>query len=69
MPRIEVLDETCKGCQLCVPACPHDLIHYTKAQINQAGFYPVQYKDPDAKCTGCKLCAIICPDVAIRVFK
>jgi 2-oxoglutarate ferredoxin oxidoreductase subunit delta len=69
MPRIEVIKETCKGCQLCVPACPHDLIFYTKSEINQMGFYPVEYVDPDQKCTACKLCAIICPDVAIRVYK
>jgi len=69
MPRIEVIKESCKGCQLCVPACPHGLVLFTKTEINQMGYYPVEYVDPEDKCTGCMLCAIICPDVAIRVYK
>jgi len=69
MPMIEILDDTCKGCLLCIPACPHNLIENTKAKINKRGLYPVEYVDPDHKCTGCKLCAVVCPDVAIIVYK
>lgn len=69
MARIEVISETCKGCQLCIPACPKSLIIFTKDLINQMGFYPVEYRDPEQECNACKLCAIICPDVAITVYK
>ncbi|OGK11229.1 MAG: hypothetical protein A2Y63_04985 [Candidatus Riflebacteria bacterium RBG_13_59_9] len=69
MPMIEILNDTCKGCLLCIPACPYELMQNTKAKINIRGLYPVAYIDPEGKCTGCRLCAIVCPDVAIRVYK
>jgi len=69
MPMIEILDDACKGCLLCIPACPHELIHNTKAKLNKRGLYPVEYIDAGGKCTGCRLCAIVCPDAAIRVYK
>jgi 2-oxoglutarate ferredoxin oxidoreductase subunit delta len=69
MPMIEILDDICKGCLLCIPACPFSLIQKSQAKINRRGFYPVLFVDADYKCNGCKLCAITCPDVAIRVYK
>ncbi len=69
MPMIEILDDICKGCNLCISACPHSLIIITQAKINRRGHYPVEFVDPDHKCNGCKLCAITCPDVAIWVYK
>jgi len=66
---IEILDDTCKGCLLCVAACPRSLIYQTKKKINKRGLYPVEYIDPEGRCNACRLCAIVCPDVAIRVYK
>ncbi|OPX23383.1 MAG: hypothetical protein B1H03_01845 [Planctomycetales bacterium 4484_113] len=66
---IEILDDTCKGCLLCVAACPKSLLHQTKKKINKRGLYPVEFVDPEGKCNACRLCAIVCPDVAIRVYK
>jgi|WetSurMetagenome_2_1015567.scaffolds.fasta_scaffold958523_1 2-oxoglutarate ferredoxin oxidoreductase subunit delta len=69
MPMIEILDDICKGCLLCIPACPHSLIQNTQAKINRRGHYPVEFIDLEHVCNGCKLCAITCPDVAIVVYK
>jgi 2-oxoglutarate ferredoxin oxidoreductase subunit delta len=65
--KIEIDEHFCKGCGLCVDACPQHLISITD-QVSAKGYYPAQCKDPDNKCTGCALCARVCPDVAIEVF-
>ncbi|MFH1263089.1 MAG: 4Fe-4S binding protein [Pseudomonadota bacterium] len=66
MPRIVVNEERCKGCELCVAACPKKIIEMSKA-INRQGYFFAQITNRDL-CTGCKLCAIACPDVGIQVF-
>lgn len=67
MARIEVTVQKCKGCGLCVTACPKECLEVS-AEINERGVnYPVM-KD-DAKCTGCASCAIICPDCRITVYR
>jgi 2-oxoglutarate ferredoxin oxidoreductase subunit delta len=59
--------ERCKGCGLCVTACPKKCIRLS-AQTDLRGIrLAVLPKKQD--CTGCALCAIICPDAAIEVYK
>jgi 2-oxoglutarate ferredoxin oxidoreductase subunit delta len=66
MARI-IIDETiCKGCEMCVNACPRKIIALAKDKINSKGYHPAQLLD-ESKCTGCRSCAIMCPDVAITV--
>ncbi len=67
MPKIEVDIERCKGCELCIPACPEDVLELSET-FASSGYYPVELVRPDG-CTGCKLCAYVCPDVAIEVWK
>ena len=67
MPRIEVDALRCKGCELCVPACPYAVIGMSK-KFSSTGYYPATMVKPEA-CTGCMLCALVCPDVAIEVYK
>lgn len=68
MSRI-VVDETyCKGCGLCVDACPVDIIALDTARINAKGYHPACQTEPE-KCTACCSCALMCPDVAITVYK
>lgn len=66
--KIEINEDFCKGCGLCVDTCPLHLIR-TVNRISPKGYYPAEFVDPEGKCTGCALCAIMCPDVAIEVFK
>ena len=67
VPRIEIVDEQCKGCELCVIECPPKVIHMTE-KINHLG-YPIAAYDGDG-CTGCGVCFYACPEPGtIRVFK
>jgi 2-oxoglutarate ferredoxin oxidoreductase subunit delta len=59
--------ERCKGCGLCIIACPKKCIRLS-GQADLRGIRLAKLIDnPD--CNGCTLCAIICPDVAIDVYK
>lgn len=65
MPQVKIDSEVCKGCELCVQACPQQIIKMAD-KINTKGyFYAEVFEQP--RCIGCMLCAIICPDVAIEV--
>lgn len=58
--------ETCKGCELCVEACPQESIKLSKA-INKQGYhYALLVRD---NCTGCVNCALVCPDAVITVYR
>jgi 2-oxoglutarate ferredoxin oxidoreductase subunit delta len=58
--------ETCKGCELCVQACPQESIGLSP-NINAQGYhYAVLIKD---NCTGCVNCALVCPDAVITVYR
>jgi len=67
MPKIEVDEKRCKGCELCIVACPHEVIALSK-NFSPNGYHPACMDKPEA-CTGCMLCAFVCPDVAIEVYK
>jgi 2-oxoglutarate ferredoxin oxidoreductase subunit delta len=58
--------ETCKGCELCIEACPQDSLALSK-EINSLGYhYAVLVQD---NCTGCSNCALVCPDAVITVYR
>jgi len=59
-------EEKCKGCELCVTACPKKIIAVDKDKINKKGYNPAGVKDIDA-CIACAQCAIICPHVVIYI--
>lgn len=64
---IEVDDLYCKGCELCVEACPQDVIVLDMEELTPKGYHPAKLiKDG---CTGCGICAIVCPDAAIQVYR
>lgn len=58
--------ERCKGCSLCVNACPKGIVAMQSERLNKSGYYTVECKDDNA-CTSCALCAVICPDCAIEI--
>ena len=57
----------CKGCDLCVVACPSDVLALGK-QVNAKGYNYVQVILPD-ECIGCANCGYVCPDGCITVYK
>lgn len=64
---IEIDQELCKGCQICIAFCPKNVISLS-AKLNTAGYLPVLLDDSN-NCTGCTICAIVCPEVAIEVYR
>lgn len=67
MFKITVCAEKCKGCGLCVAACPKKLLRISE-KSNKNGYFAAEIVDESA-CIGCASCAIMCPDCAIRVEK
>ena len=68
MAYIEISNERCKGCGLCVENCPQKLIVIGQNR-NADGYFIAEYNDNEMKCRGCQICFDTCPDVAIVVFK
>lgn len=59
--------EECKGCKLCVEACPVDVLHLADG-FNTHGYSPAEYSGEG--CTGCGVCFYACPEPgAITVYK
>ena len=68
MARIVIDDHFCKGCGLCVDACPQNIIELDNDRITAKGYHPAKLTEPE-KCTGCSSCFTMCPDVAITVWR
>ncbi|NPA67147.1 MAG: 4Fe-4S dicluster domain-containing protein [Chlorobi bacterium] len=64
---IVVDTERCKGCNLCVVACPTNVIELHET-VNGKGYNPAYPARHDA-CTGCMNCATVCPDMCITVYR
>ena len=66
--RPEIDRERCKGCTLCVGACPEKIISMSKDDFNRQGL-PFAVCFDESRCTACLSCAIICPDSAITILR
>lgn len=60
--------ERCKGCNLCVVACPTQTLSLQANEVNDRGYHYAYMSDPE-KCTGCCSCAMVCPDACIEVYR
>ncbi len=58
--------QKCKGCSICIPACPIDVICLSD-EVNSKGYNFAEMQND--KCTGCANCAIVCPDGVIIVYR
>lgn len=64
--EIHIEPDRCKGCELCVAACPHEVLAMAR-EINALGYRPVSVVDA-AACTGCRACYQVCPEVVFSLF-
>ncbi len=68
MPKVTFNTDMCKGCGLCVIACPKKILVIAKDKINAKGHSPAEMTD-ESKCIACAFCATMCPDCVIKVEK
>ena len=63
---IVINTERCKGCEVCISACPFTVIQMSK-EVNSKGYHFAMKVDDE--CTGCTNCALVCPDGVITVYR
>lgn len=68
MVKFSVKEELCKGCELCVRACPKKLLQLSQDKLNEKGYRPVMITDEEA-CVACGSCFRTCPDTVISIVK
>jgi len=71
LTNIDVLQEKCKGCALCVVVCPRGCLTLDTGVYNSKGFYPAAFRFQGSRraCNACGLCYMVCPDYAIASVK
>ena len=67
LPTVDIKVDQCKGCLLCIDACPKKVLSVSKS-FNDLGY---QYAELSAEgCSGCDACYYACPEPgAISVIK
>ena len=63
----DINSERCKGCGLCVRACPESILELAES-FNKQGHHYAVCVSPE-RCTACMSCAIVCPDTAIEIWR
>jgi 2-oxoglutarate ferredoxin oxidoreductase subunit delta len=58
--KVIVHRDLCKGCGLCVHACPQHLLEISEQEVNRLGYYPVRFAAES--CSGCGVCFQACPE-------
>lgn len=66
-PKGTVVIDTarCKGCELCIPACPPQVLRMSTRR-NASGYLLPELLEG---CTGCGACLLICPDYCFEVYR
>jgi 2-oxoglutarate ferredoxin oxidoreductase subunit delta len=62
-----IAGDRCKGCEICVHACPKHVLALDAKVVNPLGYHPVTLTDT-AGCTSCAICARVCPDAVFTVL-
>ena len=57
--------ERCKGCELCIPACPPGVLRMSSRR-NASGYLLPELLEG---CTGCSACLMVCPDFCFEVYR
>ena len=57
--------EKCKGCELCITACPPQVL-VMSTDVNETGY---RYPQLTPGCTGCTACQMVCPDFVFTVYQ
>jgi len=65
---VKINTDKCKGCYLCVNACPKDVLEKGSGARNRSGYLAAAVKS-EADCIGCLGCALMCPDGAIGIYE
>lgn len=64
---LKVDENECKGCGLCVEACPPHVISMSE-KLNHYGYHTATYAGEG--CTACGICFMVCPEPgAITVLR
>ena len=61
--QVTVIQERCKGCELCVKYCPRNVLRMSQT-FNVKGYYYPEVEGED-NCVNCHFCEALCPDFAI----
>ncbi len=65
--QLRIDEQECKGCGLCIEACPPKVIGMSE-RLNHYGYRTAVYAG--AGCTGCGICFMVCPEPgAITVYR
>ncbi len=65
---VDIDEQRCKGCNLCVVACPVNVLALRPTEVNDRGYHFAYALNPEA-CVGCGSCALVCPDACIEVYR
>ena len=65
---VDIDRERCKGCDLCVVACPCSVLALETKDVNDRGYHYAADVAPEA-CIGCAACATVCPDGCMTVYR